>query len=153
MSDVIHLILGCFGRKDHNFISCAGIENRILCVSASLEHYNEMMNYFDTCRLFDKPMFEMQAIRHFIFNLRDRFDQVVVGKRLWSESEFELYQKFIIDHRLCGLYIKLVLVDSEFDLEREEPEAKKVFIKADKIFSKDPSEFSKENLHLIRGRR
>ena len=85
MSDVIFLVLGCFGRRDNKFVSCAGVENRILKVTTALEHYNEAMDYFDSCRLFDRPMFEMQAIRHFIFNMQDRFDQIGAGKRLWPE--------------------------------------------------------------------
>ena len=153
MSGILFLILGCFGRKDSGFVSCAGVENRILKVMASLEHYNEAMEYFDNCRLFDRPMFEMQAIRHFIFNMRDRFDQVATGKRLWSESEFLLYQKFLIDHRLCGLYVKLELVD--LNEKMSEPKAKGVFIKRNKPFSREPDELAEKaiKLRLIRGRR
>jgi hypothetical protein len=153
MGDVIFLVLGCFGRRDNNFVSCAGVENRILKVTTALEHYNEAMDYFDACRLFDRPMFEMQAIRHFIFHMQDRFDQLGAGKRLWSESDFTLYQKFLIDHRLCGLYVKLILVDSEEEVEQQTEEEKSVFIES-KPFSKDPTPIDEAHkLRLIRGRR
>ena len=150
MSEKIPLVLGCFGRRDHCFIICSCIENRILDINSSIEHYNEIMAYFDSCRLFDRPMFEMQAIRHLIFNMRERFDQLISNKRLWSETEFTLYQKFLIDHRLCGLYVKLVLVDAEHELE--EPEEKKIYIKSEKAFSKEP-ESSDGKLRLVRGRK
>lgn len=101
------IVLGCFGFKVDNFISCVGTENNILKVNTSLTDYNGMMDYFDQCCLFDRPMFDINAIRHFVHNMQDRYDQVI--KTLWSTKEFELYQKFIIDHKRCGLFIKLRL--------------------------------------------
>lgn len=151
MSDDIQLVLGCFGRQDHGFISCSGIENKILNISSLIEHYNDIMDYLDSCRLFDRPMFEMQAIRHLIFNMRDRYDQIASGKRIWSEPEFLLYQKFLIDHRLCGLYVKLVLVDTEKEVDNSFEE-KEIYIKSDKAFSKGPDS-SNSKLRLIRGRK
>jgi hypothetical protein len=154
MTEELYLILGCFGRQDNGFVSCASVENRILKITSATEHYNDIMGYLDTCRLFDKPMFEMQAIRHFIFNMRERYDQVGAGRRLWDETSFTLYQKFLIDHRLCGLYVKLVLINPLETEPEPESEEKKIFIKGDKPFSKEPEEFPKESkLRLIRGRR
>lgn len=151
MENVIYLVLGCFGRRDNGFVSCASVENRILQITSTLPDYNQAMEYFDACRLFDRPMFEMQAIRHFIFNIRDRFDQSPTGKRIWAESDFLLYQKFLIDHRLCGLYVKLILVDpNESSLKEEEEEEKRVFIKSFEPFSEEPKE--KNRLRLIKGR-
>lgn len=107
----LNLILGCFGRQDDDFISCSGVENSILKVSPSLYKYNEMMDYFDNCNLFDKPMFDYNQIRHVIFNLRDRYDQVT--KRIFSEKNFKLYEKFTIEHKNCGLYLKLSLIQNK----------------------------------------
>ena len=101
----LHVVLGCFGLRNEDFVSCSGIENVILKVDPSVNRYNDMMDYFECCRLFDKPLLEFNAIRHFVYNLQDRFDQV--NKRLWSPKKFELYQKFVIDHRHCGLIVKL----------------------------------------------
>lgn len=127
-NDNIYLVLGCFGRRDDDFVSCSGIENRILLLSPTIVNYNDLMDYLENCRLFDRPLFEYNGIRHVIFNIREKFDQVT--KRIWSEKKFTLYQKFTIDHRHCGLYLKLVLIPSELDEPPvKEPDA--VFIKAD----------------------
>lgn len=104
-AQALYLVLGCFGRADDDFVSCAGIENRILCVEPSIDHYEEIMDYIDSCQLFDKMILDSNAIRHFIFNMQDRFDQLT--KKLWSEKRFQLYQKFVIDHRHCGLFLRL----------------------------------------------
>lgn len=143
----LYVILGCFGRADDGFVNCTGIENKILGAGEHLDRYNEMMDYFDGCRLFDRPMFEYNAIRHFIHNLQDRFDQVAVGRRLWSEKQYNLYQKFIIDHRFCGLYVRL-----DLNLPVIEPEVKE---KAIKIKAQNKCKVVKPqiNLKLIRGRR
>ncbi len=144
-TEELNIIIGCFGLRNDDFISCASVENRILPISESLYNYEELMNYLDTCRLFDKPMFDYNSIRHFIFNVRDKFDQPM--KRLWSEKKFELLQKFTIDHRHCGLYVKLILVDPQIVLEPDEP--KRILIPATK-----PSEESAtyHTLKVIRGR-
>lgn len=102
-----YIVLGCFGLTTDNFTCCPSVENTILKVNTALPDYNEMMNYFDQCRLFDRPLFDLNAVRHFVFNLQDRYN--LITKPLWSPKRFELYQKFIIDHRLCGVYVKLKL--------------------------------------------
>lgn len=102
-----YVVLGCFGLRIDDFVDCTGVENIILKCNPSLNRYKELMDYLDACRLFDKPLLEFNAIRHFVFNLQDRFDQVT--RPLWTPKKFELYQKFVIDHRHCGLIVKLVL--------------------------------------------
>lgn len=139
----LYLILGCFGRRDDDFVSCAGIENSILSIESDLYHYEDMMNYFDMCRLFDRPIFDYNAIRHFLFNVQDRYDQPT--RRLWSQKKFELYQKFTLDHKCCGLCVKLALLSN--DVSSEE---KSILITAEdsqQEFLKDQSP-----LRLIRGR-
>lgn len=137
----LHIILGCFGLRTEGFVSCAGIENVILKVNTSVNRYNDMMDYFDSCRLFDKPLLEFNSIRHFVFNLQDRFDQV--NKKLWSPKKFELYQKFVIDHRYCGLIVKLEVPQSYDQTITSEAETE-VEEKALKI--------SGNKLRLIRGK-
>jgi len=144
----LYLILGCFGRKDGDFVSCPSCENKILKIDSKIEHYNEMMDYFETCRLFDKPMFEYNAIAHFIKNMRDRFDQV--NKRLWSEATYHIFQNFFHTHRTCGLYIKLILINDEETLLNEKHDEKGIFIKAIDNQKKHPP---KLNLRLLRGKR
>jgi len=141
----ITVVLGCFGRNVGKFVFCKGVENQILNIDDHIEHYNEMMDYFDACRLFDKPMFEYSAILHFIRNMQDRFDQVAINRRLWTEMEYQTYQKFVAEHRNCGLYIKLAPAPK--DLEEESPEEVSVRFKASKGVK------PQVNLRLIRGRR
>jgi hypothetical protein len=144
----VYLLLGCFGRTDDEFVSCAGCENIILNVDTHLENYNQMMDYFDGCRLFDRPLFEYSAIAHFIKNLQDKFDQIGAGKRLWSEKRYHLYQKFLSDHRLCGLYVKLALLPINDAANVGNVEEKSILIKSE-TYPSDP----KFKLKLIRGKR
>lgn len=140
-----HVILGCFGLRVDDFVNCAGVENSILGVNTGLYNYNEMIEYFDSCRLFDRPMFDMNAIRHFVHNLHDRYDQVT--KPLWPAKKYELYQKFIIDHRHCGLYVRLELPQKAV----EEPE--QTLIKPAKDLQVTSKDSTSNRLRLIRGRR
>ena len=63
------------------------------------------MNYFDTCSLFDKKLLDYNAIRNFISNLFMKFE--LPNRKIWSEKQYCLYQKFVIDHKNCGLYLRL----------------------------------------------
>ena len=122
----LYVVLGCFGYRDDDFINCNGIENRILNINDNLMHYNKLMDYLDNCRLFDKATFDYNAIRHFIFHIRDKFEQP--NKLIWSEKRFTTMERFTIDHRKCGLYLKLILINQEFKQEEEKKEEVKVFI-------------------------
>ena len=148
----LFLLLGCFGQNNDGFVSCATCENKILKVDSRLDKYNDIMEYFENCHLFDRPMFEYSAITHFIKNMQDRYDQVAVGKRLWSEKNYNLYQKFVADHRLCGLYIKLALLEGGTS-EKTPFFEKSIVIGAKKEEPESqPTIIPKLNLKLIRGR-
>lgn len=101
----INIILGCFGRTDDGFVSCASTENIILTINQESYNYNKIMDYLDKLQLFDKMMLDYNSIRHFIFNMREKFDYPT--KKLWSEKQFNLFQKFTLTHKDCGLFIKL----------------------------------------------
>jgi len=103
----INIILGCFGRSDDGFVSCKSIENVILTLDPKHPSYNSIMDYLEQCQLFDKSILEYNAIRHFVINLGARFNSI--SKPLWSEKKYKLYQKFVIDHRDCGCFVKLKL--------------------------------------------
>lgn len=146
----LYLLLGCFGETFDGFVNCASCENKILKVIPQLDKYNEIMDYLENCRLFDRPMFEYSPIAHFIKNMQDRYDQIATGRRLWSEKQYNLYLKFIAEHRLCGIYIKLVLLDKK-EAETVIPEEKGILIKAEK-----PQKLkinTKVNLKLFRSKR
>ena len=108
------------------------------------------MDYLEACRLFDRPIFEYSTIAHFIKNMQDRYDQIAVGRRLWSEKQYNLYLKFIAEHKLCGCYVKLALLDQN-TVEKLTPEEKGVIIKAQK--NEELKINPKVNLKLIKFRR
>lgn len=124
----IYLNLGCFGRQEDDFISCSGIDNCILSINEKLYNYKEIMDYLDSYNLFDKQLFDNNAIKHFIYNMQNKFDYV--GRPLWLPSKFSLYERFIYEHKMCGTYIKLSLdkKDNVFEhkpvliLPKKEPE-------------------------------
>lgn len=149
MSNNIYLKLGCFGYVEDSFVSCKGCENVILTISEDLDNYEEIMQYFDACRLFDKPLFEFNSVNSFVKNMQSKFDQVSVGQRLWSERKYHLYQKFIIDHRLCGNYVKLSFSDIK-DKDFEEKRIKVPSLKEE--VDKNVNKQKKLNLKLIRNR-
>jgi hypothetical protein len=116
-NEVLYLTLGCFGRSDDGFVSCSSCENIILEINKNLDSYNDIMNYLDSCKMFDKPLFDFNAIKSVIQNLQSRFDQISVGKRLWSEKELQLFQKFVLVHKDCGLILKLSVDKKEVILK------------------------------------
>lgn len=117
----LHLVLGCFGRQDDGFVSCSATENTILRLNDQIHNYNEVMDYLDNCRLFDRPTFEFNSVRHIVNYLQERFDQV--HKKLWSENKFKTYQSFVINHRNCGVYLRLL------PIEEKAPEPEKIDVK------------------------
>jgi len=143
-------MLGCFGEISDGFVNCAKCENKILKITPNLDKYNEMMEYFENCHLFDRPIFEYSTIAHFIKNMQDRYDQIAIGQRLWSEKNYNLYLKFIADHRLCGIYVKLLLMDQK-EAEKPLPEEEGIKFKAEK--SEELKVNPKINLKLLRSRR
>lgn len=117
MADELFLILGCWGRVESDFVSCKAIENSILKIDDHLEFYNEMMNYLDNCRLFDRPTFDLNSVRNIISYLQDKF--VETTKQLWKPNKYSIIHKFINDHRHCGVYLKLELIPLEKTAEKE----------------------------------
>lgn len=111
MDGSLYIVLGCFGRTDDGFVSCTGISNVILHLTTENLNYSEIMNYLDNMQLFDKIMLDYNAIRHFIFNMQNKFE--LPTQKLWSEKMFLLYQKFVIDHKNCGLFVDLKLSDEQ----------------------------------------
>ncbi len=148
MKEQLYLSLGCFGCWDDDFVNCNGIENIILCVEHNLVHYHEIMNYFDAHCLFDQPIFDYNAIRHFIFKLQNELGEF--NHKLWSEKKFVLYEKFTIDHKRCGLYLKLILLEPK---EKKLPKEKSILIPAKNSLKELPINQSSAILRLIQKRR
>lgn len=109
-----------------------------------LDNYNGIMDYFNNCELFDKTALDFNAIRNILQNMQNKFDQVVSSRHLWSEQKIQLFQKFMLEHKSCGLYLKLLLT-------QEEP--KQLEEKQVKIIAKSNIKKTKIKLNKIRGLR
>lgn len=120
MEESAYLVLGCYGRTENGFVLCPGTQNRILQINDSLVNVDGVLDYLDAVKLFDRPMLDQNAIRHLIYNLQDRFDQKF--KRLWTDHEYHLIERFMQMHKPCGMYSQLILVPSELDNEDVEQE-------------------------------
>lgn len=141
----LYLILGCFGNSDDGFVNCRSCENRILQISPKLINYNSIMDFFDSYKLYDKPIFDINSVRHCLKSMQDQFDQF--DKRLWHEKKYKNFEKFICNHRDCGLYLKLEMDLKENISEKSVVDEKIIPIVAHEIqpFQKTPP--------ILRGRR
>lgn len=119
-----YLVLGCFGRTENGFVLCNSVENRVLKLTDSLNDFPLIMNYLDSVRLFDRPMLDQNAIINLVYNLQNKFDQKI--RRLWTDHQYHLIERFIQMHKPCGIYSKLILTLDE----EKKPEEKFVSMKA-----------------------
>ena len=146
MQENAYLVLGCFGREESGFVLCPSVENRILKLDDTLDGLEEMLAYFEGVSLFDKPMLNNNAIRHLIYNLQEKYDQKI--RRLWTESQYNLLERFMLMHKSCGLYAKLVLVSEDEELTKPS-EPKPILVKG----IPEPEPRDPPNLTVIRGRK
>jgi hypothetical protein len=115
MEENAYLILGCHGRTENGFVLCPGVQNRILKLDDSLVSFDDVVEYLDIVKLFDRPMLDQNSIHHLVYNLQDRFDQKI--KRLWTDHEYHLIERFMHMHKQCGLYARLLMI-----IEGEQPQ-------------------------------
>lgn len=111
MEENAYLILGCYGRTENGFVLCSSTQNRILKLDDGLVNIDGVIKYLDAVKLFDRPMLDQNAIRHLIYNIQERFDQKF--KRIWTDHEYHLLERFIQMHKPCGLYAQLIMVQEE----------------------------------------
>lgn len=111
VEECAYLVLGCHGRTENGFILCPGVQNRVLKLDDSLVNIDGVIDYLEAVRLFDRPMLDQNAIRHLVYNLQDRFDQKF--KRLWTDHEYNLIERFVHMHKQCGLYAQLIMVSED----------------------------------------
>lgn len=111
MEENAYLILGCYGRIENGFILCSTTQNRILKLDDSLVNLDGVIKYLDVIKLFDRPILDQNAVRHLVYNLQERFDQKF--KRMWTDHEYHLLERFMQMHKPCGIYAQLVLVQEE----------------------------------------
>jgi hypothetical protein len=106
-----YLILGCYGRTENGFVLCSSTQNRILKLDDGLVNIEGVTDYLEAVKLFDRPMLDQNAIRHLIYNLQERFDQKF--KRMWTDHEYHLLERFMHMHKPCGVYAQLVMVSED----------------------------------------
>jgi hypothetical protein len=140
-----YLVLGCYGRSENGFILCPSTQNRILKLDDSLVNVDGVTSYLDAVKLFDRPMLDQNAINHLIYHLQDKFDQKF--KRMWTDHEYHLLERFMQMHKHCGMYAQLILVEGEEDTPKDETMA---FIKGIPEIERIER---KVNLTSVRGRR
>jgi hypothetical protein len=142
-----YLVLGCYGRSENGFVLCPSTQNRILKLDDSLVNVDGVTDYLDAVKLFDRPLLDQNAIRHLVYNLQDKFDQKF--KRLWTDHEYHLLERFIQMHKPCGMFAQLILVPAQD--EDDAPQGEVVaFVKGTPEFDKPER---KVNLASVRGRK
>ena len=109
MANKLFLVLGCNGNTVNNFISCASTENAILELHPQLENIQEIIAYFRGLRLFEMKLKDYNAVRHVLFNIKDKYYQNC--KPIWDDAYFKLLEKFTINHKECGIYLGLAKVE------------------------------------------
>lgn len=140
----LYLKFGCFGLIEDNFVSCSSCENKILKIHTGLECYGDLMDYLDTCKLFDKPSFDYNAIRSIIQNIQYKFDYASIGKPIWHEKDIARFEKFTKIHKPCGLYLKLSISEEETSQIVEKS------VKITSLKSKEENKPKKINLKISR---
>lgn len=115
--DKISLIisLGCLGDKDDDFIKCPSIQNNIYVLSKNDIFYQDIMNFLDKCKLFDNPYHDFNIIKNFLSIFKGKFYSPLQPK--WTERKYKNYVKFCVDHKDCGLILKLSLPNSPKPVE------------------------------------
>ncbi len=111
LQEQIYLTLGCYGREEDKFVLCPSCSNRILLLEDSLENIEEIWAYLEAIQLLDRPMINLNAIRNTVYRMQEKYDQKF--KKLWSEKDFNIIERFIHMHKPCGLYLKLEVSDNE----------------------------------------
>ena len=111
------LILGCFGLIEEGFTHCSSCENKILKINQSIQNYPQIIEYLDSCRLFDKPLYDTNGGKNVIQNIHIKYSLNNL-KKIWHQKEIDNYEKFITSHKRCGLYLKLSL--NQIELKEEE---------------------------------
>jgi len=102
----LYLSLGCYGRTDNGFVSCSGVQNKILKLYPELEKGAELFEYIECLRLFQKPLNDYNAIRRVIFTIQEKYYQNL--SPIWTLKQFRLIENFTLTHKSCGMYLELM---------------------------------------------
>jgi hypothetical protein len=103
---ILTISLGCFGNKEDDFIICPGIKNNIYTLYNNNIFYNDIMNFLDKCKLFDNPHYDFNTIKNFLSIFKGKFFSPLQPS--WNDKKYKTYIKFCLDHKDCGLELKLL---------------------------------------------
>lgn len=118
----LYVVLGCGGKIINNFVLCNKTEN--IVVDLSLDNIdNNIVSFIDNaCNLFNRPLTDTNAIVNTLNLLNTRFS--IFDENMWS-----LIQMWIIQHKRCGIYLRLYLKD---EYEKIDFDDKFVFVQSNK---------------------
>jgi len=102
-----YLYLGCEGFQDQGFVHCPGVENLIYVASESEENFQQIIEFFVKIKLFDYPLRDYNSVLNFLSGFKERYQSKIRPK--WTPSMFSSYQKFVINHKQCPVYLRLGL--------------------------------------------
>ena len=114
----LYLVLGCWGRIDDKFVTCPSASNPILLVDKKLEDHDFLVKYLQTVRLFSRKIIDYNAVRNVLFKIQNNFLQGY--KPMWDAKRFRLMENFTIQHRPCGVYLSLELLDEPPEVKERE---------------------------------
>jgi hypothetical protein len=98
------LVFGCWGREKDGFVSCGGVTNDILDITAGSERNTAIAEYLDShFSMFDRPLYN--NVHTVLWNLQEKFG--VKGNPVFEEKKFKRMEEFCMDHRKCGLFLRL----------------------------------------------
>lgn len=100
----LYLCLGCQGRTSNGFVSCPSVCNKILKLDNSIDDIDSLVKYIKASKLDQRPQMDGNAVRSMIYTLK-KYQRD--GRPVWSNEFQNLIDNFNIEHRKCGVYIKL----------------------------------------------
>ncbi len=104
----LYLCLCCHGRSTNGFVSCPSVCNKILKIDNTIDDLNDFVKYIKATKLDERPILDSNAARGTISSLKKYFRN---GRPIWSNEFMALIDNFNIEHRKCGVYVKLESFD------------------------------------------
>ena len=114
----LYLVLGCWGRTDDRFVTCPSVSNPILLIDDKLEEHDHLVKYLQSVQLFSRKIIDYNSVRNVLFKIQHSFLESY--KTLWNTKQFRLMENFTIQHRPCGIYLSLEILQTIPDAKEHE---------------------------------
>ena len=108
-----YLVLGCNGHIDKNgMVYCNSVSNPILDLSKIPEDKKDKLLSFleNGCKLFDSPCHDQNMVGNIINLMHKNFSVI-------NEPLIPSIQMFLKMHKVCGLYLALILKE-DYDVRK-----------------------------------